>query len=96
VIATKVRFPMGDGPNDIGLSRRRIHQAVDDGLRRLQPVTRVAARRRLADREVPAAGWDLSDEDVRELDEVSTPARLDYPYGFIDDASRVLLNRLGR
>jgi aryl-alcohol dehydrogenase (NADP+) len=36
VIATKVRFPMGDGPNDIGLSRRRIHRAIDDSLRRLQ------------------------------------------------------------
>lgn len=24
VIATKVRFPMGDGPNDVGLSRKHI------------------------------------------------------------------------
>jgi aryl-alcohol dehydrogenase (NADP+) len=36
VIATKVRFAMGDGPNDLGLSRRRIHRAIDDSLRRLQ------------------------------------------------------------
>lgn len=35
-IATKVRFPMGDGPNDIGLSRLRIHRAVDESLRRLR------------------------------------------------------------
>lgn len=36
VIATKVRFPMGDGPNDVGLSRRRINRAVEESLRRLQ------------------------------------------------------------
>ncbi|MCG8479617.1 MAG: aldo/keto reductase [Spirochaetales bacterium] len=35
VIATKVRFPMGDGPNDTGLSRKHIMQSVDDSLRRL-------------------------------------------------------------
>jgi aryl-alcohol dehydrogenase-like predicted oxidoreductase len=36
VIATKVRFPMGDGPNDVGLSRKHILQSVEDSLRRLQ------------------------------------------------------------
>jgi aryl-alcohol dehydrogenase-like predicted oxidoreductase len=36
VIATKVRFAMGDGPNDVGLSRRRILRAIDASLRRLQ------------------------------------------------------------
>ncbi len=35
VIATKVRFAMGDGPNDIGLSRKHILSAVDASLRRL-------------------------------------------------------------
>lgn len=35
VIATKVYFPMGDGPNDRGLSRKHILQAIDDSLRRL-------------------------------------------------------------
>ena len=30
VIATKGRFPMGDGPNDIGLSRRHLNQALND------------------------------------------------------------------
>ncbi|KAB0680253.1 aldo/keto reductase [Aureimonas leprariae] len=35
VIATKGRFPMGNGPNDIGLSRRHLTQALDDSLRRL-------------------------------------------------------------
>jgi len=35
VIATKVRFPMGPGPNDIGLSRKHIFAAVDSSLLRL-------------------------------------------------------------
>jgi aryl-alcohol dehydrogenase-like predicted oxidoreductase len=35
VIATKVRFAMGDGPNDLGLSRKHILSAVEDSLRRL-------------------------------------------------------------
>lgn len=35
VIATKGRFPMGDGPNDIGLSRRHLNQALNDSLSRL-------------------------------------------------------------
>jgi aryl-alcohol dehydrogenase-like predicted oxidoreductase len=35
VIATKVRFTMGDGPNDVGLSRKHIQDAVEASLRRL-------------------------------------------------------------
>ncbi len=35
VIATKVRGPMGEGPNDQGLSRAHIMQAVEASLRRL-------------------------------------------------------------
>lgn len=35
VIATKVGFPSGPGPNDRGLSRHHIHSAVDASLRRL-------------------------------------------------------------
>lgn len=36
VITSKVCGPMGDGPNDRGLSRRHIVQAVEASLRRLQ------------------------------------------------------------
>ncbi len=36
VIATKVRGKMGDGPNDEGLHRTHIMQAVDESLHRLQ------------------------------------------------------------
>lgn len=35
VIATKVRFAMGSGPNDLGLSRKHILSAVDASLHRL-------------------------------------------------------------
>jgi aryl-alcohol dehydrogenase-like predicted oxidoreductase len=35
VIATKVRFPMGEGPNDVGLSRKHILSGVEQSLRRL-------------------------------------------------------------
>jgi len=35
VVATKVYNPMGDGPNDRGLSRKHIMHAIDDSLRRL-------------------------------------------------------------
>jgi len=35
VIATKVRFPMGEGPNNYGLSRKHIMSAIDASLNRL-------------------------------------------------------------
>lgn len=35
VLATKVRFPMGEGPNDLGLSRKHIVSGCDASLRRL-------------------------------------------------------------
>ncbi len=35
VIATKVRWPMGEGPNDVGLSRKHILSSADASLRRL-------------------------------------------------------------
>lgn len=36
VVATKVYFPMGGGPNQRGLSRKHIRHAIDESLRRLQ------------------------------------------------------------
>lgn len=36
VLATKVYFAMGDGPNDQGLSRKHIREQIDASLRRLQ------------------------------------------------------------
>ena len=39
VLATKVRFSMGEGPNDMGLSRYHIMRSVEDSLSRLQTDT---------------------------------------------------------
>jgi aryl-alcohol dehydrogenase-like predicted oxidoreductase len=36
VLATKGRFPTGDDPNDVGLSRKHLQQALQASLRRLQ------------------------------------------------------------
>lgn len=36
VLATKVYFSMGDGPNDRGLSRKHVREQIDASLRRLQ------------------------------------------------------------
>lgn len=36
VIATKARYPMGPGPNDLGLSRKHLLSSVEASLRRLQ------------------------------------------------------------
>ncbi len=36
VVATKGRFPMGEGPNDVGLSRTSLTHALDASLSRLQ------------------------------------------------------------
>jgi aryl-alcohol dehydrogenase-like predicted oxidoreductase len=36
LLATKARFPMGEGPNDAGLSRRHLIEQCDASLRRLQ------------------------------------------------------------
>ncbi len=35
VLATKVRFPMEDGPNEVGLSRKHVIQGCEGSLRRL-------------------------------------------------------------
>ena len=35
VLATKVRFPMGKGPNDVGLSRKHVVAGCEASLRRL-------------------------------------------------------------
>src|SRR5947208_7027646 len=36
LVATKLRFPMGDGPNDAGLSRHHVIASTEASLRRLQ------------------------------------------------------------
>jgi aryl-alcohol dehydrogenase-like predicted oxidoreductase len=75
VIASKGRFPMGDGPNDLGLSRRHLGQALDATLQRL-------GVERLDLYQVHA--WDALtplEETLRFLDDAVSAGKIAY-YGF--------------
>ena len=75
VIASKGRFPMGDGPNDLGLSRRHLGQALDATLQRL-------GVERLDIYQVHA--WDALtplEETLRFLDDAVSAGKIAY-YGF--------------
>ncbi|GAJ93041.1 aldo/keto reductase [Agrobacterium sp. SHOUNA12C] len=75
VIATKGRFPMGNGPNDIGLSRRHLNQALNDSLRRLD-VEHIDLYQMHA--------WDALtpiEETLRFLDDAVSAGKIGY-YGF--------------
>lgn len=75
VVATKGRFPMGDGPNDVGLSRRHLRDALDASLRRLG-VDHVDLYQLHA--------WDAHtplEETLRFLDDAVSAGKISY-YGF--------------
>jgi aryl-alcohol dehydrogenase (NADP+) len=75
VLATKGRFPMGAGPNDLGTSRRHLRTALDDSLRRLG-VEHIDLYQMHA--------WDAItplDETLRFLDDAVTQGKIGY-YGF--------------
>jgi aryl-alcohol dehydrogenase-like predicted oxidoreductase len=75
VLATKARFPMGPGPNDIGLSRRHLGMALDDSLKRLG-VERIDLYQMHA--------WDALtplEETLRFLDDAVRAGKIAY-YGF--------------
>lgn len=75
VLATKGRFPMGDGPNDVGLSRRHLRAALDASLTRLQ-VEHIDLYQMHA--------WDALtpiEETLRFLDDAVTAGKISY-YGF--------------
>ena len=75
VLATKGRFPMGDGPNDVGLSRRHLRAALDESLTRLG-VEHVDLYQMHA--------WDALtpiDETLRFLDDAVAAGKISY-YGF--------------
>jgi len=75
VLATKGRFPMGDGPNDVGLSRRHLRKALDDSLTRLG-VDHIDLYQMHA--------WDALtpiDETLRFLDDAVASGKIGY-YGF--------------
>ena len=75
IIATKGRFPMGAGPNDLGTSRRHLRTALDESLRRLG-VDHIDLYQMHA--------WDAItplDETLRFLDDAITQGKIGY-YGF--------------
>lgn len=75
VLATKGRFPMGEGPNDVGLSRRHLREALDASLRRLG-VDHVDLYQLHA--------WDAHtpvEETLRFLDDAVSAGKISY-YGF--------------
>ena len=75
VIATKARFPMAKGPNDVGLSRRHLRTALDDSLRRMG-VDHIDLYQMHA--------WDELtplEETLRFLDDAVTAGKIGY-YGF--------------
>ncbi len=75
VIATKGRFPMGDGPNDLGTSRRHLLSALDASLKRLG-VEHIDLYQMHA--------WDAVtplDETLRFLDDAVRAGKISY-YGF--------------
>ncbi|MEP7239680.1 MAG: aldo/keto reductase [Devosia sp.] len=75
LVATKARFPMGEGPNDIGLSRRHLGQALEASLRRLQ-VEQIDLYQMHA--------WDALtplEETLRFLDDATRAGKIAY-YGF--------------
>jgi aryl-alcohol dehydrogenase-like predicted oxidoreductase len=75
VVATKGRFPMGPGPNDVGLSRRHLGDALDASLRRLG-LERVDLYQMHA--------WDALtpiEETLRFLDDAVSAGKIAY-YGF--------------
>ena len=75
VIATKGRFPMGQGPNDLGLSRRHLRTALDASLTRLG-VDHIDLYQMHA--------WDALtpiEETLRFLDDAVTAGKIGY-YGF--------------
>lgn len=75
VLATKGRFPMGSGPNDLGTSRKHLRDALDASLRRLG-VDHIDLYQLHA--------WDAIsplDETLRFLDDAVTAGKIGY-YGF--------------
>lgn len=75
VVATKARFPMGSGPNDIGLSRKHLNRALEDSLGRLN-VEQIDLYQMHA--------WDALtplEETLRFLDDAVSAGKIAY-YGF--------------
>lgn len=75
IVATKARFPMGAGPNDLGISRNHLGRALDASLKRLG-IERIDLYQ--------MHGWDALtpiEETLRFLDDAISAGKIAY-YGF--------------
>jgi aryl-alcohol dehydrogenase-like predicted oxidoreductase len=72
VLATKCRFPMGPGPNDMGLSRQHIIAACEASLRRLRTDWIDLYQMHLQDTDVPIG------ETLRALDDLVRAGKVRY------------------
>lgn len=72
VVATKARGRMGSGPNEQGLSRQHLVQAVEDSLRRLQIETIDLYQAHASDPETPI------DETLRAMDDLVRAGKVRY------------------
>jgi len=72
VLASKGRFPMGQGPNDAGLSRRHLRAALDASLHRLQVESIDLYQVHAFDAHTPL------EETVRFLDDAVTSGKISY------------------
>ncbi len=73
ILATKVRNKMGEGPDDVGLSRAAIHKALEASLRRLQTDCVDIFYLHQPDYDVPI------EETLLALDEVVRAGKVRYP-----------------
>ena len=72
ILATKVRHPMGPGPNDQGLSRKHLLEAIDASLKRLQTEYIDLYLMHAYDAETPI------DETLRALDDMQRSGKVRY------------------
>jgi 1-deoxyxylulose-5-phosphate synthase len=73
ILASKVRGKMGDGPDQIGLSRAAIHRAIDESLKRLQTDYLDLYYLHLPDPAVPL------EESLAAMDELVKAGKVRYP-----------------
>jgi aryl-alcohol dehydrogenase-like predicted oxidoreductase len=72
IIASKVFFPVGEGPNDTGLSRKHIFRSIDESLRRLQTEYIDLYQLHCFDMSTPL------DETFRALDDIARSGKVRY------------------
>jgi aryl-alcohol dehydrogenase-like predicted oxidoreductase len=88
VVATKVFFPTGDGPNDSGLSRKHIMASMEQSLRRLGTEYVDLYQMHCCDRSTPL------EETLRCLDDLVTSGKVRY-LGASNFTASILMKAIG-